>query len=116
MKKRKTIGLLINDIDGSFQTYIWLMLKQAAEEMDCNLIAFEGRSLKHDDFAEKQHHIIYSFIEKGRFDGLIITSASISTYIKYEEFLQFMKKYDGIPLVSMGVTIPGALNVICDTR
>lgn len=116
MKKRKTIGLLINDIDGSFQTYIWLMLKQAAEEMDCNLIAFEGRSLKHDDFAEKQHHIIYSFIEKGRFDGLIITSASISTYIKYEEFLQFMKKYDGIPLVSMGVTIPGALNVICDTK
>jgi len=116
MKKRKTLALLINDIDGSYQTYIWLMLKQAAEDMDCNLMVFEGRSLKHDDFAEKQHHIVYSFIEKDRFDGLIITSSSISTYIKYDEFLQFLKKYKDIPLVSIGVAIPGALSVICDTK
>ena len=116
MKKRKAIGLLINDIDGSYQTYIWLMLKQAAEEMNCNLMVFEGRSLKHDDFAEKQHHIIYNFIEKDRFDGLVITSSSISTYIKYEEFLQFLKKYRDIPFVSMGVIIPGTLSVICDTK
>lgn len=97
MKKRKTLALLINDIDGSYQTYVWLMLKQAAEDLDCNLMVFEGRSLKHDDFAEKQHHIVYSFIDKDRFDGLIITSSSISTYIKYDEFLQFLKKYKDIP-------------------
>ncbi len=116
MKKRKTLGLLINDIDGSYQTYIWLMLKQAAEEMDCNLMVFEGRSLKHDDYADKQHHIIYNFIEKDRFDGLVITSSSIASFIKYDEFLQFMKKYRDIPFVSFGVEIPGALSVICDTK
>ena len=116
MKKRKTLGLLINDIDGSYQTYIWLMLKQAAEEMDCNLMVFEGRSLKHDDYADKQHHIIYNFIEKDRFDGLIITSSSIASFIKYDEFLQFLKKYIDIPFVSLGVEIPGSLSVICDTK
>lgn len=58
MRKRKTIGLLINDIDSSYQTYLWLLLRQAAEEMDCNLIAFEGRTLRENDYVGKQHHIV----------------------------------------------------------
>ena len=62
MKKRKTIGLLINDIDGSFQTFLWLAFKQAAEEMDCNLMVLAGRALNYDCYEAKQHHIIYSFI------------------------------------------------------
>lgn len=116
MKKRKTIGLLINDIDGSYQTYLWLMLKQAAEEMDCNLIVFVGRSLKYDSFADKQHHIVYNFIDKEIIDGLIIASTSIANFITREEFLIFCKKYSDIPIVSFGIEIPNAVNLFFDNK
>lgn len=119
MKKRKTIGLLINDINGNFQMYVWLTYKHAAEEMDCNLIVFEGRSLKplsHDASVDNQHHIIYSFIEKGRLDGLIILSASIATFISSEEFVKFCKRYRDIPIVSLGIELPGAATLIANGK
>ncbi|OPZ94035.1 MAG: HTH-type transcriptional regulator AscG [Firmicutes bacterium ADurb.Bin419] len=116
MKERKTLGLLINDIDGSYQTYLWILLKQAAEELDCNLIVLEGRSLRNDTFADRQHHIIYNFIEKERIDGLVITSGSIANYISDEEFLQFCKKYIDIPIVSLGVALPDAISLIYDNK
>ncbi|WP_010250108.1 substrate-binding domain-containing protein [Acetivibrio cellulolyticus] len=116
MKKRKTLGLLINDIDGSYQTYLWLMLKQAAEEMDCNLLVFVGRSLKYDSYADKQHHIVYNFIDKEIIDGLIIASTSIANFITYDEFLRFCKKYSDIPIVSFGIEIPGAVNLFFDNK
>ena len=103
MKKRKTLGLIINDIDGNYQTFLWLAFKQAADEMNCNLMVFEGRALRHEDCSENQHHIVYSFIEKGRLDGLIITSDSISANITYDELKNFCKRFKDIPFVSFGI-------------
>jgi len=114
VKKRKTFGLLINDIDGSFQTLLWLAFKQAAEKMDCNLMVFVGRALKNEGIGANQHHIIYCFIEKGVLDGLIIASSAIATFIKPSEFKRFCKKYRDIPIVSFGIEIPNASTIICE--
>ena len=116
MKKRKTIGLLINDIDGSFQGLFWLAFKQAAEEMDCNLMVFAGRTLNNKGFGAKQHHIIYNFIEKEALDGIIITSASIATFVSPKEFEVFCKRYKDIPIVSFGIEIPNAASIVCEGR
>jgi len=116
VKKRKTLGLIINDIDGSYQTLLWLAFKKAANEMDCNLVVFEGRVLREEGYAEKQHHIVYSFVEKGKLDGLIITTSSISANVSYDELKKFCGKYRGIPMVSFGIEIPEAINVISDNK
>ncbi len=116
MKKRKTIGLLINDIDGGLQVSFWLAFKQAAEEMDCNLMVFAGRSLNNKLYGAKQHHIIYNFIEKGALDGIIIASALIGTFVTPEEFKEFCKKYKDIPIVSFGIEIPNAASIVCEGK
>lgn len=116
MKKRKTLGLLINDLDGSYQTILWLLLKRTAEELDCNLMVFEGRSLRRDIYADKQHHIIYNFIDKERIDGLIIISGALANYITQDEFMKFCKKYAGIPIISIGIVIPNAISLIFDNK
>ena len=116
MKKRKTIGLLINDIDGTYQALFWLAFKQAAEEMDCNLIVLVGRTLNNKGFGAKQHHIIYNFIEKGAIDGIIIASSLIGTFVSPEEFKKFCKKYKDIPVVSFGIEIPNAASIVCEGK
>lgn len=113
MKKRKTIGLLLNDIDGTYQAHLWLAFKQAAEAMNCNLMVFAGRTLNNKGFGAKQHHIIYNFVEKGSLDGLIVASASLSSFISPKEFEKFCKKYKDIPVVSLGIEIPKAASIVC---
>lgn len=116
MKKRKTLGLLINEIDASYQMYLWILIKQAAEELDCNLIVLEGRTLRTDNYADRQHHIIYNFVDKERIDGLIIAGGAIANYITDEEFKQFCKKYRNIPIVSLGIVLQNAINLISDNK
>jgi len=116
MKKRKTIGLLINDIDGSFQTLMVISFKQAAEEMDCDLIVFAGRALRSKEYSSNQHHIIYSFIENGELDGIIIISATIGAFVTTDEFKKFCRKYIDIPIVSFGVEIPNATSIFCECK
>lgn len=111
MKKRKTIGIIINDIEGSYQTLLWMAFKQSAEELDCNLVVFEGRRLRDSSYADKQHHIVYDFVEKGRLDGLIITTSSISSNISYDELVKFCNKYKDIPYISFGIKIPNATSL-----
>ncbi len=116
MKKRKTLGLIINSIDGSYQTLLWLAFKRAADELDCNLLVFEGRTLRQSGYAEKQHHIVYSFVEKGKLDGLIITTSSIILNFCHEELMKFFKKYRGIPCVSFGIKIPQAISLLSNNK
>jgi DNA-binding LacI/PurR family transcriptional regulator/signal transduction histidine kinase len=116
MKNRKTLGLIINSIDGSYQTLLWLAFKKAAEELDCNLLVFEGRTLREAGYAPKQHHIVYSFVEKGKLDGLIITTSSILINFSQEELIKFFNKYKDIPKVSFGIKIPQAISLLSNSK
>lgn len=115
MKKRKTLGLLIKGLDGNYLTYIWLMIKKAVEELDCNLIVYEGKSIKSKLGDDARHTIVYGFVDKSRIDGIIITSA-ISDELNEEELNNFLYRYKGIPMVSMGRVVPNVPSILVDCK
>jgi DNA-binding LacI/PurR family transcriptional regulator/signal transduction histidine kinase len=115
MKKRKTLGLIINCLDGNYLTYFWLMLKKAAEKFDCNLIVYEGRGLNSGLSHARKHTIVYGFVDKKRIDGLIITSA-VTDNINDKDADNFLNRFQDIPLVSIGKVIPEATSIIADNR
>ena len=120
MSKRKTIGLLINDIDGNYQTFLWLKMKEAAEKFDCNLVVYEGRSLGYLNSADRHHHIIYEFVSRSRLDGLIVTSASLASHISDHDYGEFWKNLKNIiqdmPVVSLGKKMPEASNLLFENK
>lgn len=116
MKNRKTLGVLINDIDGNYQTFLWLKIKEAAEKYNCNLIVYEGRTINPVLEIEKQHQVIYEFVSRNRVDGIIITSATISSRISRPEFIAFCKKFANIPMISIGETLPEATSLMIDNK
>ncbi|TYQ16902.1 UNVERIFIED_CONTAM: DNA-binding LacI/PurR family transcriptional regulator [Acetivibrio alkalicellulosi] len=115
MKKRKTIGIMINCLNGSYLTYFWLMIKKAAEKLDCNLIVYEGRAINYYTQSDKKHTIIYGFIDKKRVDGLIMTSA-LTDNLNDRECMQFLERFKGIPLISIGKVIPGFTSILVDNK
>lgn len=118
MKKRKTIGFMIDEIRGSYQAPVWLNLKNKAAKMNCNLIAFEGKRLGRDTLfsLEKQHNFIYKLMDKSPIDGLIILSGPQVNYIGINRFIDHCNNYINIPIVSIGIDIPNALNLLIDGK
>ncbi len=118
MNKRRNIGLLINDINGSYQTPLWLSFKNSAEQLDCNLIAFEGKRLGSDTvlYSEIQHNFIYKLIDNSPIDALIIISSPLTGFISPEKFAEFCSQFKDIPIISIGVEVPGETNILVDGR
>ena len=118
MNKRKTIGFMIDEIRGSYQAPIWLNLKNKAAKMNCNLIAFEGKRLGRDTLfsLEKQHNFIYKLMNESPLDGLIILSGPQVNYIGINRFIDYCNQYINIPIVSIGIDIPKALNLLIDGK
>jgi DNA-binding LacI/PurR family transcriptional regulator/signal transduction histidine kinase len=116
MSKRKTIGLIINDVDGNIQPILLKNVKKAVENFDCNLIIFEGRILNYENVIASQHNIIYKLIDSERIDGLIIPGCLIMDKVGHEGIAEFCNQFKGIPIVSVGMVIPEATNLLVDNK
>ncbi|HEX9062518.1 MAG TPA: substrate-binding domain-containing protein [Clostridia bacterium] len=113
MSERKCIGLFLNDLEGNYNTTLFLMMKKAAERNDVNLFIFEGRSLMQSDSISRQYHLIYEFISKRRIEGLILTPPLWSN-IQKSDYVKFINKFKHIPMVSIGEAIYGIPSIVYD--
>ena len=86
--------------------------------MNCNLIAFGGKRLGRDPLfsLEKQHNFIYKLMNESPLDGLIILSGPQVNYIGINRFYRLLQQYINIPIVSIGIDISKALNLLIDGK
>lgn len=116
MQKRKTIGLIINEIDGNFDSTFWKSMKNAAIKYDCNLIAFEGRELDLWPSIKSKHNYIYSLISQKRLDGIIAASGTLIEALDNRGLYNFLKQFSHIPMVSIGQVIEGVPSLLVDNK
>lgn len=102
---RPTIGLITDWIDDQYQLDILNGINDLAKERDVNLLCFEGGALHAKNTLEARGNIVYQFASSENVDGLIIGSLGI--FANIDEIIQFSKKYQPLPLVSINFEIPG---------
>ncbi|HKL85431.1 MAG TPA: substrate-binding domain-containing protein [Treponemataceae bacterium] len=111
---RPVIGLLINQIEGQYQSMIRRGISDFARDKNISLFIFVGRSLLSPYDAENQHNTIYSLANSGNLDGLIITTGSIGNYLTQNAISDFLKRFDPLPIVTIGSAIPGFTAIVPD--
>ncbi len=116
MKRRYTIGFFINEIDGDFQTLFWTSIRKAAKKWDVNLIAYEGRILFNTDNIGVEHNIVYKLADAKRLDGLIIATGTLINKVSRDCFIDYIKAYEGIPMVSIYENIPSIPSILVDNK
>lgn len=114
--KCKNIGVLINSIDGFYQSLIWKGIKKTAEEKNLNLLFFAGQPLNSPIRDELQHNFIYNLVNINKLDGLIISSGAISNFIGMDEFVEFIEKYKKIPMVSIALAVKDIPSIVIDNK
>jgi diguanylate cyclase (GGDEF)-like protein len=113
---RKTIGVLINEIDGWYGSLIIKGIKKIALERNINVLIFPGRSINSKWRDEVQHNVIYSIVNSEKLDGIIITSASLFNYVGLKESNDFLANFKDTPIVSISVQVTNTHSVVFDNK
>lgn len=110
-ERRLTIGLITNQVHTRVFEDQWQGVADAAAEMDVNLVVYPGSALKSPYGFEKKSNLIFDLIQPSFFDGLIIWTGALNWYVSEKEMNAFVKRYAGMPLVSMEVPLAGCTSI-----
>lgn len=116
VQKRKTLGLLSIMFSSDYMLQIMKGVKDFCRQADANLLVYSGRQINFPWNNEYQQNIIYEFVSKNDCDALIVPSASLYNFIHDEERIQYSRKFAEIPMVSIGVKMPGIPSVLIDNK
>ncbi|MBN1799502.1 MAG: GGDEF domain-containing protein [Spirochaetales bacterium] len=116
LSDRITIGMLINQLDGLYQTPLWRGVAETAEINDINLIIYTGKSIRSPIGYEAQENIVYQLINVRHLDGIVVTSSSIGNDIGVKQLLEFYKPFRSIPMVSIALAIKGMPSLLTENE
>ena len=116
LNRRRTIGVLINSVDGFYQSPVWRGIIKVAEERNFDVLFFAGGSLESTSRDEAKANIIYDLVNIDKLDGLIICSGLLLNYIGLDKFVEFIERYKEIPRVSIGIDIKDMPSVVFDNK
>lgn len=111
---RKTIGVLINHVEGIFQTPICQGISHYAAKHDINVFYFTGKALNSPNTEDNLQNVIYSLANPDKLDGLIVSTGTIAHHHTNDEILEFFRSFPGIPIVSISNALKGIPSVIID--
>ena len=95
---RPAIGLLTRNVANWVYQLPWLGVVDVAQKHGVNLICFSGGALDAPLEFEDQANVLYDLINVERFDGIIIPSGGLATFIDPKEMMAFRRRYLDIPL------------------
>ncbi len=113
MKKRLNIGLMISHLDDSFGKAVCRGAIIGAKEIDANLIVLPGRYINgvYDDTKrteyEYQYNTLFSYADKESIDVLLVLIGAFASSLSTEKKQEFLKQYDGIPVITLASEVPG---------
>lgn len=114
--RRKNVGVLLSILDSFYQAELWKGLREEADREDNNLLFFSGMPLLSPMRHEDQENMIYSLVNPGKLDGIVVESGTISNYISKEQFSGYVDGLGDIPLVTISVELENRRSVILNNK
>ena len=114
MRSHNLIAVLGAEINESYQAELWKGIREEADKSDKYLICFMG---SRSGIPYRETHISYPFYglaHSDNFDGVIVVSSTISTYMDPDRVKALFETRPHIPKISIGMTMAGAGSVCVD--
>ncbi|MCD7833367.1 MAG: GGDEF domain-containing protein [Lachnospiraceae bacterium] len=115
--RRLTVGVLVSGILDDFTQHICNGIMAEAQKKGVDTIFLPGKYLDRDLkdnrelMYEYQHSTVFSYLEKGCVDALIIAADCIGCFTTQERMRRLLHQYDGIPIVLIAARMDGYLDV-----
>jgi phosphoserine phosphatase RsbU/P len=114
MEKRSLIGLLTNDLVGSYQYALWAGMKSAARAEDCDLVSFNGGEIGSPDRYKAMRNAAFELVQHAKVDALVLMAPVLGNSATAEQIEFFVRTLPDVPVVTVGVAYPGHPSVQVD--
>ncbi len=113
---RPTIGLICDIPWNQYSCDMWAGVRDAAWDLDANLLYFAGGIL---DFAvnyRQQANIIYNRITFDALDGLVIWGGQLAHIVGAREVFKFCQRFQPLPMISIELEMEGIPSLFVDNH
>lgn len=122
MDRRLNIGLLISHLEDDFASAVCRGAIIGAKEIDANLFVIPGRYIggvyadkKRTEY-EYQYNTLFSYAFPEDIDVILILIGTVGNSLSEERKLEFLKKYEGIPVITLACELEGYPSVCFDNK
>jgi signal transduction histidine kinase/DNA-binding LacI/PurR family transcriptional regulator len=116
MKQRPLVGLLVNDLVGSYQYGHWMGMKAQAAEEGCDLVSLNGGELGSADPTKRMRNAAFQLASPDDVDCLLVMAPAVANCLEQPAIDAFLGSLAPIPLVVAGMELPGRPCVVVDNR
>lgn len=114
--KRPTVAFFIAELEGDYAGLFNRGIFDGAMDNDINLLVFPGKTPKIPYFYQYQCNVIYDLVNVDNVDALILPSGLYCNYLTKEEYEQFYCRYLPLPIVSITIPLPEAVNILVNNK
>lgn len=122
MDRRLNIGLLISHLEEDFALTVCRGAIIGAKEIDANLFIIPGRYIdgvyvdkKRTEY-EYQYNTLFSYAFPEDIDVILVLIGAVGNSLSEERKLEFLKRYEGIPVITLACELEGYPSVCFDNK
>ena len=115
MSRRLNFGLLIADINGSYQEQLINGAVSVSNEKNINLFVFVGGRLEPGMDYSKDKNVIFKHVNKDRIDGIIIATSNLEFHTTNKQMEDFFYSFN-IPCISISIPVKNIPTIILNNR
>ncbi len=115
-KKPITIGFVISALFDIYTYRIWAGVVRRARERNINLYIYNGGIFDFDWRVSEIRNCVYDIINTRQLDGLILASSIVWGYTDKSLFREYVKRWQPLPLVSIGIREEYCTNILIDNE
>ncbi len=113
--RRLRVGYITPRISDHNGLAIWSGMLETARLHGVDVLCFAGGEVKHPEGAAGRANAIYDLVDRASLDGLVVWGSSLGYYAGPEATYEFCRQFEPLPLVSIGVALPGIPGVVLDS-
>jgi DNA-binding LacI/PurR family transcriptional regulator/signal transduction histidine kinase len=113
-RRAPVIGFLAARFDESYQNAVWRGAVEEAESIGAALVFFGGQRVGSPIGYEALDNIAFDLAKHSTMAGLIVMSNVIGTYLSNAEQEEYLSRFEGMQVVSIGIEFPNIPSVRVD--
>ncbi len=105
------IGVFTAQLDDAYQLAVWRGIERQLRERGVGAICFLGKQIDSPVSQDATANVAFRLADGHNFDGFILVTTAIATYLDPARIAQLFASRRGIPQVSVGLSVPGIPSV-----
>ena len=114
LSARPTLGVMVDWLQGVYQTDVVGGVIEAARESDVNLIFLAGCMLRAPIRAGERHNVVYDLARSRGIDGLVIMAGTMGNHLGLSDLADYCERYRPLPMSSVAVELDGMTSILVD--